>query len=513
MGRGRGLDLGLCRARCRGLGLCRAGAYPLYVLGCLLLTYLLNQLHRYLLAIVIRPLARDLRFGDGRCSPGPTAGPDSGLCRNSSSRARCLSLRNENETEYCQWDYDGTGWEYQVMAGPVFILVFTFTGIFVGFMADSVNRKNFLSASLFLWSLMTLLMGFAKQYWHLVLLRFGQGISEAGCTPFAVSLIVDYFPEVVRGSAMGFYNWGIYAGYSLSYAVGNYVTRANILGQGWRWAFFLSAIPGFIVSVVLLLTVRETPPGKQSDGDTEAAVTHRLSIRQKVQQGLKPFIRPSLLLLCLAGSVRNAGGYVWAYNTQVYFNLYYSGVDVGRWLSWIPLVGGCLGAVAGGYISDLLVKRSGLYARVWVLVISQVVAAPFVAGALWLNPPYCFLTLIPANIFGEMGIGVTLTIIVELVSADVRTPAVAIYIFIISNVGGNAPLLVTSLTKLWGLRVALLVLCPGMYIAGSLLFLLTLSVLRRDQKLVSDEESRPLLGPESLSDHGATSERGARKDS
>ncbi|GCC43050.1 hypothetical protein chiPu_0026912, partial [Chiloscyllium punctatum] len=66
----------------------------------------------------------------------------------------------------------------------------------------------------------------------------------------------------------------------------------------------------------------------------------------------------------------------------------------------------------------------------------------------------------------EMGIGVTLTIIVEMVSPSVCSPAVAIYIFIISNVGGNAPLLVTPLTRAWGLRAALLVLCPGMYIAG-----------------------------------------------
>ncbi|XP_067867937.1 protein spinster homolog 1-like [Heterodontus francisci] len=478
--------------------ICQAGAYPLHVLCCLLLTYLLNQLDRYLLAIVIQPLAQDIQFGEKSCLPRESAEWSRAQCHNASSQDSCLALLNENKTRYCQWNYDGAGWEYQVMAGPVFILIFTFTGIFFGFVADRVNRKNFLSVSLFLWSLMTLLMGFAKRYWHLVLLRFGQGISEAGCTPFAVSLIMDYFPKVSRGLAMGFYNWGIYAGYSLSYAVGNYVTRANILGQGWRWAFFLSAIPGFIVSAILLLTVREFRAAKTSDDDDKTTVTHRLTLGQKVLQCLRPFIRPPLLLLCLAGSVRNAGGYVWAYNTQLYFNLYYSGVDVGHWLSWIPLVGGCLGAVSGGFISDQLVKRRGLYARVWVLVLSQVAAAPFVAGALWLNPPYCFLSLIPANIMGEMGIGVTLTVIVELVTPSIRTPAVAIYIFIISNVGGNAPLLVTPLTVLWGLRVALLVLCPGMYITGSLLYLLTLCVLSRDQELVSDEESRPLLGSDSL---------------
>ncbi|XP_078082263.1 protein spinster-like [Mustelus asterias] len=476
------------------LGICQAGVYPLHVLSCLLLTYLLNQLDRYILAIVIQPLAQDIQFGDRSCLPRDSVGQRT-QCHNASSQDSCLSLLNENKTQSCQWNYDGSGWEYQVIAGPVFILVYTFTGIPIGFMADSVNRKNFLSASLFLWSLMTLLMGFAKHYWHLLILRFGQGISEAGCTPFAVSLIMDYFPKESRGSAMGFYNWGIYAGYSLSYAVGNYVTRANILGQGWRWAFIVSAIPGFIVSAIVLLTVRESPLAK-TNNERKAVTSHKLSMRQKVLQGLRPFTTPSLLLLCAAGSVRNAGGYVWAYNTQLYFNLYHSAADVGRWLSWIPLVGGCLGALSGGYISDRLVKRRGLYARVWVLVISQALAAPFVAGALWLNPPYCFLSLIPSNIIGEMGIGVTLTIIVELVAPSIRTPVVAIYIFIISNVAGNAPLLVTPLTRLWGLRVALLVLCPGMYIIGSLLYLLTLSVMYTDQKLLSNEESRPLLEPD-----------------
>ncbi|XP_043531379.1 probable anion transporter 3, chloroplastic [Chiloscyllium plagiosum] len=383
------------------LGICQAGAYPLHVLCCLVLTYLLNQLDRYLLAIVIQPLAQDIQFGEKSCLPRENDEQIGEQCHNASSQDSCLSLLNKNKTQYCQWTFDGSGWEYQVMAGPVFIFVFTFTGIFIGFVADSVNRKNFLSASLFLWSLMTLLMGFAKHYWHLVILRFGQGISEAGCTPFAVSLIMDYFPKESRGSAMGFYNWGIYAGYSLSYAVGNYVTEANILGQGWRWSFIVGAIPGFIVSVIVLLSVRELPKEKVNTEATRRG-TLKLIIGQKILLGLRPFIRPSLLLLCIAGSVRNAGGYVWAYNTQLFFNLYHTGVDVGCWLSWIPLVGGCLGALSGGLISDQLVKQSGIHARVWVLVVSQVAAAPFVAGAIWLNPPYCFLSLIPANIMGKL---------------------------------------------------------------------------------------------------------------
>ena len=87
---------------------------------------------------------------------------------------------------------------------------------------------------------------------------------------------------------------------------------------------------------------------------------------------LKTFLQPSLLILFLAGSVRNAGGYVWAYNTQPYFNKYYPDTNVGKFMSWIPLVGGSLGVVLGGAISDRLIKDRGNYARVWVLVFSQV---------------------------------------------------------------------------------------------------------------------------------------------
>ncbi|RXM94623.1 Protein spinster-like 1 [Acipenser ruthenus] len=479
------------------LDFCKAGGYPVYVLCILLITYLLNQLDRYILAIVILPLAQEIHFGDKSCLPNETRQPGPLQCNNASGDKHCYSLLNANGTPYCKWDYNGNGWEYQIMAGPIFILIYTFMGIFIGFLADAANRKNLLAVSLFFWSLMTFLMGFAQEYWHLALLRFGQGIGEAGCTPFAASLIADYFPEAARGSAMGFYNWGIYTGYSLSFAVGNYITRANIMGLGWRWTFFICGIPGFLVSLVVLITVKE-PQRTQGTGERAHNVNtpSSLSLSQRLSQILQPFLSPSLLLLCLAGSIRNAGGYVWAYNAQIYFSQYFPGEDVGCWLSWIPLVGGSFGVLFGGFISDRVVKKRGLPARVWVLVISQIVAAPFLVGVLWLSPPYAFLLLIPANIIGEMWVGVTLAIVVELVPPVIRTSAVAFYLFIITNIGGNMPLLVPPLTSLYGLRTALLILFPGMYVAGSLLFLLTLCVARRDQRKITSAETEPLL-PES----------------
>lgn len=56
---------------------------------------------------------------------------------------------------------------------------------------------------------------------------------------------------------MGVYNWGIYIGYSLSYALGNFIVDANIDGKSWRWVFWIAAIPGFIVAPVIFFTVQD----------------------------------------------------------------------------------------------------------------------------------------------------------------------------------------------------------------------------------------------------------------
>lgn len=57
----------------------------------------------------------------------------------------------------------------------------------------------------------------------MILSRFGY--SEAGCNPIATSLIADYFSIELRGAALGIYNWGIYSGYSASFAIGNQILK------------------------------------------------------------------------------------------------------------------------------------------------------------------------------------------------------------------------------------------------------------------------------------------------
>ena len=76
------------------------------------------------------------------------------------------------------WQYSGAGIEYQILAGPVFMLMFTVAGIPMGLLASykSVNRHLLLSAALLLWTLTTLATSFSQAFWMLLLLRGGLGM-------------------------------------------------------------------------------------------------------------------------------------------------------------------------------------------------------------------------------------------------------------------------------------------------------------------------------------------------
>ena len=197
----------------------------------------------------------------------------------------------------------------------------------------------------------------------------------------------------LRGFAFGIYNWGIYIGYSMSYALGNEVTVA----LNWRWVFYIAAFMGFAIAPLILFGVRE--PKRTANASQKEKPNDNIKLKPTEKVGCvaslfipkvlieyfiklwcpavldyKLYFSPGLLLLCIAGGVRNAGGYVWAYNTELFYDEEkdLTKQEIAQFMSWIPLVGGSLGAFLGGVVSDLIIKGRGPYHRIWVLIISQV---------------------------------------------------------------------------------------------------------------------------------------------
>ena len=83
--------------------------------------------------------------------------------------------------------------------------------------------------------------------------------------------------------------------------------------QGWRWSFYISGIPGVVLGLLILLTVREPPrrtlpASSQSTGGGQTIQdSTQMTACQKLACTLKPFMTFSVILLCLGGSIRNAG--------------------------------------------------------------------------------------------------------------------------------------------------------------------------------------------------------------
>ena len=80
------------------------------------------------------------------------------------------------------------------------------------------------------------------------------------------------------------------------------------------------------------------------------------------------------MVLCLAGSIRNAAGYVWGYNNNTYYtNIHHQTPDqISSYLGVIPLVSGIIGSFFGGFVSDRVAKKAKPWQRIWILVLSQV---------------------------------------------------------------------------------------------------------------------------------------------
>jgi hypothetical protein len=60
-------------------------------------------------------------------------------------------------------------------------------------------------------------------------------------------------------------------------------------------------------------------------------------------------------------------GFSYAYNARLYNLTYFPDFDVGTWLSLVSIFGGSFGVVLGGVISDAIVVRIGVHARLWLL--------------------------------------------------------------------------------------------------------------------------------------------------
>ena len=136
----------------------------------------------------------------------------------------------------------------------VFLYIYGFMSPVAGMIADKVSRKWLIVGSLFVWSAVTYLMGYAQNFDQLLILRASMGISEALYIPSALSLIADWHEGKSRSLAIGIHMTGLYTGQ----AIGGFgATLAAALS--WQQAFHWFGIVGVIYAIILILFLYEKP--------------------------------------------------------------------------------------------------------------------------------------------------------------------------------------------------------------------------------------------------------------
>lgn len=114
---------------------------------------------------------------------------------------------------------------------------------------DRWSRKKMICIMGTVWSLATAACAFAGSFTHLFVARVFIGAGEAGYNPAAQALLSAQFPKKYRGTAIGLTQLGISIGAPLGLVIGAYIATH----WGWRHAFGVVAVPGFILALLALL--------------------------------------------------------------------------------------------------------------------------------------------------------------------------------------------------------------------------------------------------------------------
>jgi MFS transporter, DHA2 family, multidrug resistance protein len=132
------------------------------------------------------------------------------------------------------------------------------------FLARRLGRKTFFLISLGVFTLSSLLCGFAPNLNVLLLLRILQGFGGGGMVPVAQSILADSFPPAKRGQAFALFGVAVVVAPVVGPTLGGWLSD-NI---SWEWCFLINVPVGVFAMAMIALVLRE-PKRQQSQQDHE----------------------------------------------------------------------------------------------------------------------------------------------------------------------------------------------------------------------------------------------------
>ena len=329
-------------------------------------------------------------------------------------------------------------------------------------LVDTLSRRLILGVGLIILGTSSLATGLAATFGTLFLARLLGGVGAAGSGPATYSILADYFPPAKLPRAVSVMNIGTVYGAALALLAGATLLVAlratptlslPLVGtvRSWQVIFMITAIPDFLLALLMLTTVLEPPRrGRPAAAAAAAAgsTVRPVPVREVFRflwDGRAHFgpMFGGLLITSLA-----AGVLTWT--PMFYVRTYgWTPAHYGFLQGIIGLVASPLGLLAGGYLAEWFARRGRDDANLRVVALGATLHLPFSIGMPLMPSPYLALTLGAINGFiAFMAAGPQNAALQVLVPNPMRGQVTALFLFIFSMVGlGFSPTLVALLTN------------------------------------------------------------------
>jgi ACS family hexuronate transporter-like MFS transporter len=169
--------------------------------------------------------------------------------------------------------------ELGALAGGL-ALTWAIAGYAVGTLSDYFqNRKTLLVCAIVIFSLCSVGSGLANSFLTLLAARLVMGFAEGPVLPIAQSIMAAESSEHRRG-----FNMGVLQNF-FSALLSNFAAPLLLVAiaqiYGWRSAFYIAAVPGFVVAALIVAFIREPSSGAAPISTASARNTIPLSTMLK----------------------------------------------------------------------------------------------------------------------------------------------------------------------------------------------------------------------------------------
>ena len=330
--------------------------------------------------------------------------------------------------------------QFGLLAGLAFALLNAILTIPIARIAERKRRLTIIGIGVFLWSIATCLCGLTANFVQLLVARVAVGVGEAASTPATASVMADYFPPNRRTSAAAVFVLAIPLGALIGAAGGGYIAQYT----DWRTAFVIAGLPGLILALLLVLTIREPIRGHYDAAGLGAADAPPLTavLRRMIQ-------RPAFIHVLMGSTVASMGGFgINIFLAQYFFRRFGLGIgDSGLLSGLISAIPGSISMLGGGLLADWLGKKDPRF-YAWTPGLGALLAAPlyvlsFLQGSWPMATVLLMLTGLMQYAYLPASIGVT----ANLMEPRMRATAAAVVGIMTNLIGaGVAPMIVGALS-------------------------------------------------------------------